>query len=67
MVDHRDFDDDEKPDPKEGMHFEFECPECNANNPYHDGFKAGSEVVCYYCGMTFLAVQADGRLKFKAV
>ena len=67
MVDHRDFDDDEKPNPKEGMLFEFECPECNAHNPYHDGFKAGQEITCFYCGSNFLAVQADGRMKYKSI
>ena len=63
---HRDLDmDDEKPDLKEGMHFEFDCPECNAHNPYHDGFKPGSEVLCFYCGTTFRVVQSEGKLRFK--
>lgn len=67
MVDHRDYDDDEKPNPKEGMLFEFECPECNAHNPYHDGFKAGQEITCFYCGTNFLAVQSDGKMKYKSI
>ena len=65
MVDKNYDEDDEKQDPKEGMHFEFECPECNAHNPYHDGFKAGGDVMCFYCGTEFHVVQAEGRLKFK--
>ncbi len=65
MTNPRDLDDDEKPDPKAGMVYEFECPECNAHNPYGDGFKVGSEVICFYCGVEFLVAQAEGRLKFK--
>ena len=58
-------DDDDKPDDKSKVRFEFECPECNAHNPYHDGFSPGSEVLCFYCGQEFKVVDIDGRWKFK--
>ena len=63
---HRDLDfDDEKPDQREGMHFEFECPDCNAHNPYDDGFRVGSEVLCFYCGNQFKVAMSEGKLKLK--
>ncbi len=30
---------------------EFECPGCDAYNPYDDGFSHGDELFCNYCGM----------------
>jgi len=50
------------------VYTDFDCPECNANNPYDDGFKAGDEVRCYYCGGEF-AVRVDdrGKLKLRAL
>ena len=60
-------DDDEKPDEREGKFFEFECPECNAHNPYHDGFREGEEILCFYCGVNFLVKRSEGKLRFKAV
>jgi len=45
---------------------EFECPDCDAPNPYDDGFGNGDEVLCFYCGMSYIAlVDESGRLKFK--
>jgi DNA-directed RNA polymerase subunit RPC12/RpoP len=45
---------------------EFDCPECSANNPYDDGFVAGDEIRCYYCGEEFLVdVNLDGKWKFR--
>lgn len=60
-------DDDDKPvNPKLARRFEFECPSCNANNPWPDGFKDREEVSCHYCGVTLEArFQDDGRLKFR--
>jgi predicted RNA-binding Zn-ribbon protein involved in translation (DUF1610 family) len=47
---------------------DFDCPDCNANNPYDDHFGDGDEVRCYYCGQEFLARVSDsGRLKLKAL
>lgn len=60
-------DDDEKPDPKEGLFYEFECPECSAHNPHPDGFRAGGETLCFYCGTTFTVKVSEGRLKLKAL
>ena len=45
-------------------YFEFDCPLCDANNPYDEGFKAGEEVLCYYCGTTFrVRSSSEGELK----
>lgn len=47
---------------------DFDCPECNANNPYDDTFGHGDEIRCYYCGQEFRAdVNDDGRLRLKVV
>lgn len=35
---------------QEGLRYEFDCPECDANNPWNDGFKEGDELQCHYCG-----------------
>jgi ribosomal protein S27E len=43
---------------------EFECPDCNANNPCDPPFEPGDEVTCNYCGTDFLTkVTESGRLK----
>ena len=60
-------DDDEKPNANEGKHYEFECPDCNAHNPYPDGFREGEEILCFYCGTNFLVKKSEGRLRFRAV
>jgi ribosomal protein S27E len=45
---------------------DFDCPDCNANNPHDDGFGNGDEVRCYYCGQEFKVLVTDeGRLKLK--
>jgi hypothetical protein len=45
---------------------DFDCPDCNANNPYDDGFGDGDEVRCYYCGQEFRADVSDsGRLRLR--
>ena len=45
---------------------DFDCPACNANNPYDDGFGDGDEVLCYYCGAEFKAkVSSAGRLRLR--
>jgi len=45
---------------------DFDCPACNANNPYDDGFGHGDEVLCYYCGQEFkVRVTDEGRLRLK--
>jgi hypothetical protein len=66
VVDRNYDEDDEKVNPKDGMLFEFDCPECNAHNPYPDGFRDGGECLCYYCGSTFRARITEGRLRLKA-
>ena len=48
--------------------FEFDCPGCNANNPWGDGFEDGEEINCHYCGSSFIATVSDeGRLKLKEI
>jgi len=55
----------EKP-AKKKVFDEFDCPLCNANNPYGDGFKAGDEVRCYYCGAEFkVRVDDNNKLRLK--
>jgi hypothetical protein len=69
----RDHDDDDDPKGAEVLgrsrrFGDFDCPECNANNPYDDKFGHGDEVRCYYCGQEFRAdVNDDGRLRLKVV
>ena len=58
-------DDDDKAQDKGKVRYEFECPECTAHNPYHDGFSVGAEILCFYCGVEFKVVDSDGRWKFK--
>jgi len=57
----------EKGGEKVGRFFEFECPLCNAHNPYDDGFTAGDEVRCFYCGTEYRCRidENTGRPKFK--
>lgn len=45
----------------------FDCVECNANNPVDDGFDAGDEVTCHYCGSSFKTVISNGKLRFKTL
>ncbi len=45
---------------------DFDCPGCNANNPYDDPFGNGDEVLCYYCGQEYRVQVTDaGRLRLK--
>jgi hypothetical protein len=64
------FDDDDSggsTDGKTRRFTEFDCPDCNANNPYGDGFGDGDEVLCNYCGEEYRAlVSAEGRLRLRA-
>ncbi len=47
---------------------DFDCPDCNANNPYDDRFGHGDEVRCYYCGQEYrVEVSDSGRLRLKAL
>jgi hypothetical protein len=45
----------------------FDCPECNANNPIDDGFGAGDEILCFYCGTSFRVIESVGKLKLKSL
>lgn len=61
-----DDDDDKKKGGKGDKKFEFDCPSCNANNPWPDGFKDKEEVNCHYCGTTLEArFQEGGKVKFR--
>ena len=54
-------DDSEHDDKEAGKRFtDFDCPTCDANNPYDDGFGDGDEVRCYYCGADFRVKVSDG-------
>lgn len=67
MVDHNNnFDDeDTKPPDDGGKWYEFDCPECNANNPMDDGFKVGAEIICHYCGQEFKVAERGSSYKLK--
>ena len=62
-------DDDEASGSEERKRYrEFDCPDCSANNPMDDGFYAGDEVRCLYCGLLYKAVVGDnGKLRLKEV
>ncbi len=62
--------DDEKPQAEDlgrrRRFQDFDCPDCNANNPYDDSIGDGDEVRCYYCGQEFRAdVNDSGRLRLR--
>lgn len=67
----RDYGDDDSERDEAGrkkMLKDFDCPECDANNPYDDGFEAGDEIRCFYCGLSFkVHISDDGRVKYKEV
>ena len=43
---------------------DFDCPTCNANNPID--FGDGDELLCNYCGTTFVArVNDSGKAKLR--
>jgi hypothetical protein len=47
---------------------DFDCPSCDANNPYDDGFGDGDEVLCYYCGLEYrVSVNEEGRLRLREI
>lgn len=72
-----DDDDDDKPRLRrnkdgymrlDSMRYEFDCPECSANNPWDDGFGDQGEVQCHYCNENFKVTFIErGRLKFKSI
>lgn len=44
---------------------EFECPACSAYNPF-PAFGNNDEVLCNYCGLSFVAlVDDEGKLRLK--
>ena len=67
-MDHHDDDDDGRKLP-EGVNArfkDFDCPDCNANNPCDPPIGTGDEVLCNYCGSSFeVKVTEEGRLKLK--
>ncbi len=59
-------DEDEKDSGSKNGRKDFDCPECNANNPLEDALADGQELLCNYCGCEFLVkAQDNGRFKFK--
>jgi transcription elongation factor Elf1 len=67
--DPRSHDDDEGEPEGAGRRFgDFDCPVCNANNPYDDAFGEGDEIRCYYCGQAFaVSVSDSGKLKLREI
>ena len=59
-------DEEKSESPKKKTFDEFDCPLCSANNPYGDGFRAGDEIRCYYCGSEFsVRVDDSGKMKLR--
>jgi transcription elongation factor Elf1 len=59
-----DHDEDEKVTARRWS--DFDCPDCNANNPVDESFGNGDEVRCYYCGAGFqVQVNDEGRLRLR--
>jgi transcription elongation factor Elf1 len=53
---------------QEGRRYEFDCPDCDANNPWSDGFDDGADVRCHYCGLEFNVTFLErNKLKFRAI
>lgn len=47
---------------------DFDCPLCNANNPYDDGIKVGMEIRCFYCGAEFrVELKQDGKWRYREI
>ena len=43
---------------------EWDCPSCDANNPFDDGFKHSDEIICNWCGATYrVDTVAENRFK----
>lgn len=60
-------DHDEGSGEKERRWSDFDCPDCNANNPIDDSFGHGDEVRCFYCGAGFqVKVTEGGKLRFRS-
>lgn len=62
--------DDDKPDEgkKKKKFDEFDCPTCNANNPWPDGLHDGEEINCHYCGTSFMVRFTDeGKMKLREI
>lgn len=66
-----DEDEGKKGEPGAGVNAkfkEFDCPECNANNPCDPPFGDGDELLCNYCGQSYkVKVSEEGRVKLKEV
>jgi len=62
------YDEDEKDSGNKGGRKDFDCPDCNANNPLEEALTDGQEVLCNYCGCSFLVKVGDnGRFKFREI
>lgn len=47
---------------------DFDCPNCDANNPYDDKFGDGDEIRCFYCGAEFrVKVSDEGKLRLREI
>ncbi len=62
-----DFDeDDELPTAGSFVFFEFDCTDCDANNPVDDGLRTGDLALCSYCGLDLQATVSDeGKLTLR--
>jgi transcription elongation factor Elf1 len=62
-----DGDDGEKDETTRGKSYkEFDCPLCNANNPYDESFHDGDEIRCFYCGTEYkVKIDENGKLRLR--
>jgi hypothetical protein len=54
-------DEEEEREDKRRRFAEFDCPSCNANNPYDEPFGDGDHVRCFYCGEEFAVTVTGGN------
>ena len=70
MAGHSYDDDDDDKDlvGKPKKYDEFDCPSCNANNPWPDGLHEADEIHCHYCGSSYIVrISDEGKLKLKEI
>jgi transcription elongation factor Elf1 len=63
------YEDEDEKDSRSGKaRRDFDCPDCNANNPLEEPLADGMEVLCNYCGCEYqVKALESGRFKFRAM
>jgi len=66
-VPYHDEDEDKAMDKKRSVK-EWDCPDCNANNPAGEPIFEGDEIRCNYCGEEYKVLFTEGgKLKLKGL